>query len=76
MTEPKPTDEKRIKKWCKHIRWNGFDAAWTILGGLFNGSDYFFVPRSWKACPICGAERPTKSNIAAAINRCAARSRR
>ncbi len=58
---------KRV--WCRHITWRCGIAEdrWEMT--VRNWSDaeiYFPIPSSWKVCPICQAERPTKANIQAA----------
>ena len=63
---------RKQKTWCRHILW---DEALEFIGRKFifrlgsrgNGKNgiWYEVPRSWKVCPICLAERPTKANIEA-----------
>ena len=56
------------KTWCKHIIWyeyrkldgGGLGHYWTMDKSTCVDS----VPKSWKMCPICGIERPTKANLA------------
>lgn len=55
------------KIWCKHIWWGEFSPTdirlkWVISLSGFN----IPVPRSWKLCPVCESERPTRENIKAA----------
>lgn len=63
-------EEKTTKKWCRHITWtdNCADRYLTIEYGWFmniNGQ-HTEVPKSWKVCPICQTEKPTRANINAA----------
>lgn len=51
------------KEWCKHIKfYTDSKPSWRMNG-------WMPVPNSWKLCPICGAKRPTKANVSAAVNR-------
>ena len=43
-----------MKTWCEHIEWK--EMHWFIDG-------YHPVGRTWKRCPICEAERPTRVTI-------------
>jgi hypothetical protein len=52
-------------KWCRHIKWKPWQKKWWVLQG------WLHVQRSWRVCPICGAERPTKANRNAAELRAA-----
>lgn len=60
------------KIWCRHIRKHAYQAVWpTAVTWRFLYSEHGLqqsleVPRSWKVCPVCEAERPTRENIAAA----------
>lgn len=53
------------KFWCKHIHYsdNIIDGNKRYIWWM-NRVDN--IPPSWKVCPICQAERPTKKNITAA----------
>jgi len=50
------------KDWCRHIKGEEYyiprKSYWTGFG--------IVIPLSWRMCPICGAERPTRTNIKAA----------
>lgn len=71
--------EDFMKKWCRHIKWDSYvqyDArttchvntpAWVIYCPTPSSLE-LPVPRSWKVCPVCGAERPTKANTKAAAH--------
>jgi hypothetical protein len=56
------------KIWCRHIAWD-YDNNdpnryyWQLNDGT---NDIIPVPRNWKVCPVCGAERPTRANKKAA----------
>lgn len=52
----------KIKRWCKHIKFTA--SVFPRPCWVYKNTDA--VERGWRLCPICGAERPTKSNIAAA----------
>lgn len=57
------------KTWCRHIKWRCGIAANTFEFPVRDWTGhkiYIPVPRSWKLCPICGTERPTRTNIKAA----------
>jgi len=61
-----------VKTWCRHIKWQCGIAEdrWQIGVRGWSGQLYGVpVPHSWRVCPICEAERPTRANIAAATNR-------
>lgn len=57
-----------MKTWCKHIVWDNDNNNFERYYWQFNDghNDIIQVPRSWKVCPCCQAERPTRANIAAA----------
>lgn len=58
-----------MKTWCKHIK-EGFVREQqetlnvTVKKWVMDSND--IVPARWDFCPVCGRERPTKENIAAA----------
>ncbi len=65
------------KTWCKHISWwpkwfpkpgGKIKSGWWIASPLNRTAE---IPHKWKLCPICGAERPTRANKAAAQLRAA-----
>lgn len=63
-----------MKTWCSHIEWRPMRKHAKLK--YADKCDWFLnrhrlVLRSWKVCPICGAERPTRANIAAAELRAA-----
>jgi hypothetical protein len=61
-----------MKKWCSHIHWQCGIAEdrWEIKARDWGGHvAYVPIPRSWRVCPICEIERPTRENIKAAVNR-------
>lgn len=61
-----------MKKWCRHIVWDNGAYLMARAGWIFSfEGEWEAVPRTWKACPCCLAERPTKANIAAARLRAA-----
>lgn len=64
-----PNRTKSIKKgWCVHITHGSSDGGrngWVMIIEQIYTS-VIKVPPSWKVCPICQAERPTKTNIKAA----------
>ena len=48
--------------WCDHIRemshpWSGLYLEYKKKNGI---TEEFFVDDEWKACPICGKERPNE----------------
>lgn len=62
------------KIWCNHIRWDLMpgDDRYTLTSDkkmwIIRMPYSVKVPRSWKVCPICTIERPTRTHIAALIN--------
>jgi hypothetical protein len=68
-TNPHYWEPKKLimKKWCKHIRWTVEAVGSARRKWLLSiGRAELVVPHSWKVCPICQTERPTKENIHAA----------
>lgn len=63
---------KRQQNWCNHITWglpvNSHHEGWVMFLEQTNAS-VIGVPRNWKVCPICQAERPTNVNRRAAKHR-------
>ena len=61
-----------MRVWCKHIELHPLrkhaqlkhsdQTRWVLMR-------HGYVYKSWKMCPICGALRPTKRNVDAAVNR-------
>lgn len=54
-----------MRNWCPHITRAGNNKGWVMLQD-FTHATVIEVPRSWKVCPVCIAERPTKAAIKAA----------
>jgi len=59
------------KKWCKHITWTTNNSVGVSWWRFHTVNNCITVENHWKVCPICEAERPTKSNIASARLRAA-----
>jgi len=54
-----------MKNWCHHITRAGDDKGWIMYVDSVNPM-VIPIPRHWKVCPICQAERPTAAAIKAA----------
>jgi len=62
----------KSKYWCSHItegvRPDSHHEGWILYLDTTN-AQVISVPRGWKMCPVCGAERPTAANKKAARHR-------
>jgi hypothetical protein len=54
-----------MKTWCDHIKYLHEYIDGNRRYSWWMDSLHRDIPKSWKMCPICGIERPTKANLAA-----------
>jgi hypothetical protein len=52
MEQQSTVGNKANRIWCPHIKFAPFENRWWVMQG------WLAVPRSWKVCPICKADRP------------------